>query len=177
MKKGAFTGAIQRRLGRFELADGGTILLDEIGELPPDTQIALLRVLQEREFERVGGTRSVQVDVRVIAATNRELEAATANGAFRSDLFYRLNVVPIEIPPLRERKEVSLRSLSNQRTRADGWGEKFLGSNVEQLGYELRLCPDITLGYPSYSSLANHVDRLDSFQGSPRALKRTVAFS
>ena len=104
-EKGAFTGATQRRLGRFELASGGTIFLDEVGELPADTQVALLRVLQEREFERVGGSRSVQVDVRVIAATNRNLEAAIANGTLRSDLFYRLNVFPIEVPPLRERKD------------------------------------------------------------------------
>jgi PAS domain S-box-containing protein len=104
-EKGAFTGAAQRRLGRFELADGGTIFLDEVGELPPDTQVALLRVLQEREFERVGGTRPIQVDVRVIAATNRDLEASKANGTFRSDLYYRLNVFPIEVPPLRERRE------------------------------------------------------------------------
>jgi transcriptional regulator with GAF, ATPase, and Fis domain len=104
-EKGAFTGATQRRLGRFELADGGTIFLDEVGELSPDTQIALLRVLQEREFERVGGVRPVQVDVRVIAATNRDLKAAAASGTFRLDLFYRLNVFPIEVPPLRERKD------------------------------------------------------------------------
>ena len=104
-EKGAFTGAMQRRLGRFELANGGTIFLDEVGELPPDTQVALLRVLQEREFERVGGKQSIPIDVRVIAATNRNLEAATANGTFRSDLFYRLNVFPIEVPPLRERKD------------------------------------------------------------------------
>lgn len=104
-EKGGFTGALQRRLGRFELADGGTIFLDEIGELPPETQIALLRVLQEREFERVGGNQSIHVDVRVIAATNRDLQAAIAGGAFRSDLFYRLNVFPVEVPALRERKE------------------------------------------------------------------------
>ena len=104
-EKGAFTGAVQRRLGRFELADGGTIFLDEVGELPAETQVALLHVLQEREFERIGGNRTIQADVRVIAATNRDLEKAIADGAFRSDLFYRLNVIPIEIPPLRERKE------------------------------------------------------------------------
>ena len=103
--KGAFTGATQRRLGRFELAEGGTIFLDEVGELPAETQIALLRVLQEHEFERVGGTGSIRVNVRVIAATNRDLEAAINEGMFRSDLFYRLNVFPIEVPPLRERRE------------------------------------------------------------------------
>ena len=104
-ERGAFTGALQRRLGRFELAEGGTIFLDEIGELPAETQIALLRVLQEREFERVGGSQPIRADVRVITATNRDLESAIASGAFRMDLFYRLNVFPIEIPPLRERKE------------------------------------------------------------------------
>src|SRR5437660_1566978 len=104
-EKGAFTGAQQRRLGRFELAEGGTIFLDEIGELPAETQIALLRVLQEREFERVGGSHPISTDVRVIAATNRNLQAALAAGTFRLDLFYRLSVFPIEVPPLRERKE------------------------------------------------------------------------
>jgi len=104
-EKGAFTGASQRRLGRFELADGGTIFLDEVGELPPDTQVALLRVLQEREFERVGGTQSIRVNVRVIAATNRDLESAVVAGIYRSDLFYRLNVFPVHIPPLRERRK------------------------------------------------------------------------
>ena len=104
-ERGAFTGATQRRLGRFELADGGTIFLDEVGELLPETQVALLRVLQEREFERVGGTQPIRIDVRVIAATNRDLGAAVANGSFRQDLFYRLNVFPIEVPPLRERQD------------------------------------------------------------------------
>ena len=103
-EKGSFTGAIQRRLGRFELAYGGTIFLDEVGELPLETQIALLRALQEHEFERVGGTRSIQTNVRVIAATNRNLQAAINARSFRSDLFYRLNVFPIELPPLRERR-------------------------------------------------------------------------
>jgi len=104
-EKGAFTGAAERRVGRFELAEQGTIFLDEVGELQVETQIALLRVLQEREFERVGGTQPLRADVRVIAATNRDLEAAIAAGTFRRDLFYRLNVFPIEIPALRERKE------------------------------------------------------------------------
>jgi transcriptional regulator with GAF, ATPase, and Fis domain len=104
-EKGAFTGAMQRRLGRFELAEGGTIFLDEVGELPAETQIALLRVLQEREFERVGGSQPIRADVRVIAATNRDLEGAIAEGSFRRDLFYRLNVFPIEMPPLRDRTE------------------------------------------------------------------------
>jgi len=103
-EKGAFTGAIQQRLGRFELANGGTIFLDEVGELPVETQIALLRVLQEHEFERVGGNRRIRVDVRVIAATNRDLQAAISSRSFRSDLFYRLNVFPIELPSLRERR-------------------------------------------------------------------------
>jgi formate hydrogenlyase transcriptional activator len=102
---GAFTGATQRRLGRFELATGGTLFLDEVGELPAETQITLLRVLQEHEFERIGGAGSIRVDVRVIAATNRDLEEAIRAGTFRSDLFYRLNVFPIEVPTLRERKE------------------------------------------------------------------------
>lgn len=104
-EKGAFTGALQRRLGRFELADGGTLFLDEVGELPAETQIALLRVLQEREFERVGGNQSIHANVRVITATNRDLRTAIAAGTFRRDLFYRVNVFPIEVPPLRQRKE------------------------------------------------------------------------
>jgi PAS domain S-box-containing protein len=104
-EKGAFTGATQRRIGRFELADGGTIFLDEVGELLPDTQAALLRVLQEREFERIGGMRPICINVRIIAASNRNLEEAVANGAFRPDLFYRLNVFPIQVPSLRERTD------------------------------------------------------------------------
>jgi formate hydrogenlyase transcriptional activator len=104
-EKGAFTGALQRRQGRFEAAHRGTIFLDEIGELPMETQIALLRVIQEREFERVGSSQPISVDVRIIAATNRDLEAAVAVGSFRSDMFYRLSVFPIHVPALRERLE------------------------------------------------------------------------
>ena len=104
-EKGAFTGAAQQRRGRFELAHNGTIFLDEIGEIPMDTQIALLRVLQERQLERVGGNRPIPVDVRVVAATNRDLSVAIVEGSFRSDLFYRLNVFPIHVPPLRKRRE------------------------------------------------------------------------
>ena len=104
-EKGSFTGALQRRVGKFELAEGGTIFLDEVGELPAETQIALLRVLQEREFDRVGGNHPIRANVRVIAATNRDLEASVAEGSFRGDLFYRINVFPIEIPPLRQRRD------------------------------------------------------------------------
>ncbi|HEY6394149.1 MAG TPA: sigma 54-interacting transcriptional regulator, partial [Candidatus Binataceae bacterium] len=104
-EKGAFTGAIDRRIGRFELAHGGTIFLDEIGDMPPDLQAKLLRVLQEQEFERVGGSNLIKVDVRVIAATNRDLLRSASEGTFRQDLYYRLNVFPIQLPPLRERRE------------------------------------------------------------------------
>jgi formate hydrogenlyase transcriptional activator len=104
-ERGAFTGATQRRIGRFELANGGTIFLDEVTELPPDTQVKLLRVLQEGEFERVGSSQTIRVDVRVIAATNRDLDKIVKNGIFRADLFYRLNVFPLQSPPLRERKD------------------------------------------------------------------------
>jgi sigma54-dependent transcription regulator len=104
-EKGAFTGAIQRRVGRFELAEGGTIFLDQVGELLPDTEVALLRWLQEREFERIVESRPIHMNVRVIAATNRDLEAAVARGTFREDLYYRLNVFHLEMPSLRERRE------------------------------------------------------------------------
>ena len=104
-EKGAFTGAMRSHAGKFEQADGGTVFLDEIGDVPPPVQVKLLRVLQEREFERLGGTKTIEVDVRIIAATNQDLRAALEQGAFREDLYYRLNVVPINLPPLRERKE------------------------------------------------------------------------
>lgn len=104
-EKGAFTGAISTRIGRFELANGGTIFLDEVGELAPELQVKLLRVLQEKEFERVGGMKTIKVDVRIIAATNKDLEALVQSGQFREDLYYRLNVIPVHLPPLRERKD------------------------------------------------------------------------
>jgi PAS domain S-box-containing protein len=140
-EKGAFTGALQRRLGRFEMAEGGTIFLDEIGELPTETQIALLRVLQENEFERVGGSQSIQTDVRVIAATNRDLPTAIEAGTFRNDLFYRLNVFPIEVPPLRERKE-DIRLLV----------EYFIDRYASKFGKKIRSIDKQTLGIlQSYS--------------------------
>src|SRR5207245_281338 len=104
-EKGAFTGALQQRIGRFEAADGGTIFLDEIGELTAEMQIALLRVLQEKEFERVGGNRTIHTDVRVITATNRDLQREVADGRFRADLYYRLNVFPIHVPSLKDRSD------------------------------------------------------------------------
>jgi transcriptional regulator with GAF, ATPase, and Fis domain len=154
-ERGAFTGALQRRLGRFELAAGGTLFLDEVGELPAETQIALLRVLQEREFERIGGDRAIRSDVRVIAATNRDLEGAIAAGVFRSDLFYRLNVFPIEIPPLRDRGE-DIRVLV----------EHFLGRFANQTGKTIRRISrktlDVLEAYPwpgNVRELQNVVER------------------
>ena len=111
-EKGSFTGALQRRLGRFESADGGTIFLDEIGELPPETQVSLLRLLQEREIERIGGNQTIAIDVRVLTATNKDLSGAVAEGTFRRDLFYRLNVFPIQMPALRDRSDDILCSLN-----------------------------------------------------------------
>jgi PAS domain S-box-containing protein len=133
-EKGAFTGAQQRRLGRFELADGGTLFLDEIGEVPPETQVALLRVLQERTFERVGGTQALRADVRVIAATNRDLPAAIAAGAFRPDLYYRLNVFPLEAPPLRARQDdIPLLVAYFLERYARKAGKRFHGINTQSM--------------------------------------------
>ena len=131
-EKGAFTGALQRHQGRFELADGGTIFLDEVAELPAETQIMLLRVLQEHEFERVGGSGPIRVNIRVIAATNRDLQAAVADGTFRADLFYRLNVFPVEVPALRERRpDIPLLVEYFIHRYADRIGKRILGVTKE----------------------------------------------
>jgi len=122
-ERGAFTGAIARKQGRFELADGGTIFLDEVGEIPPSVQLKLLRVLQDRCFERVGGTRTLKVDVRVISATNKDLKEEISKGRFRDDLYYRLHIVPIHLPPLRERREdipLLIDHVLNRLTRKSG---------------------------------------------------------
>ncbi len=154
-EKGAFTGATQRRLGRFELAEEGTLFLDEVGELPAETQITLLRVLQEHEFERVGGNQPIRTNVRVIAATNRDLETAIAGGTFRSDLFYRLNVFPIEIPPLRDRREdIPLLVEYFIAHFARKAGKSFRGINKKTLG--------LLLSYPwpgNIRELQNVVER------------------
>jgi formate hydrogenlyase transcriptional activator len=154
-EKGAFTGALQRRIGRFELAAGGTIFLDEVGELPPEMQVALLRVLQEGEFERVGGSRPLHTDARVIAATNRDLGAAVAEGTFRQDLYYRLNVFPIEIPPLRER-----------RSDVPILVEYFVARHAARLGKRIRRVEkktmDLFLAYPwpgNVRELQNVIER------------------
>ncbi|MDB4966485.1 MAG: two component, sigma54 specific, transcriptional regulator, Fis family [Myxococcales bacterium] len=155
-EKGAFTGAIAARRGRFELADGGTLFLDEVGDLPLEVQVKLLRVLQERSFERVGGTKTVRVDCRLIAATNRNLEQAMREGKFREDLFYRLNVVPIVLPPLRERSEDIPRLAA-----------LFLDRFNRQLGKSVRtLAPDALAALAAYHwpgnvrELENLVERM-----------------
>ncbi|NIT13672.1 MAG: AAA family ATPase, partial [Candidatus Dadabacteria bacterium] len=133
-EKGAFTTAVNQKIGKFELADRGTIFLDELGDLPLEAQAKLLRVLQEKEFERVGGTRSIKVDVRIIAATNRSLEEAVSAGTFRSDLFFRLNVFPVNVPPLRERKE-DIMLLAKY----------FIQKYMNKLGKDLKSVSDSTL--------------------------------
>jgi PAS domain S-box-containing protein len=156
-EKGAFTGATQRRIGRFEQANGGTMFLDEVGELPPDTQVALLRVLQEREFERVGGAQTIRVDVRVIAATNRDLTAAVANGSFRQDLFYRLNVFPIEVPPLRDRADDILTLV-----------EYFVGRYAARAGKKFRSIDKKTL------DLLQHYDWPGNIRELQNVIERSV---
>src|SRR4030095_1732008 len=133
-EKGAFTGAVSQKKGRFEVAHQGTIFLDEVGELPLETQTKLLRVLQEQEFERLGGAETLRVDVRVIAATNRTLAEEVHRGSFRSDLYYRLNVFPIEVPPLRDRKE-DIRLLANEfvRKSSQRMGKRVSSINREAL--------------------------------------------
>jgi len=182
-EKGAFSGATQQRLGRFELAGAGTLFLDEVGELPAETQIALLRVLQEHEFERVGETKSIKTDVRVIAATNRDLQAAIAGGTFRQDLFYRLNVFPVRVPSLSDRAE-DIPLLV----------EYFVGRYADRMGKRIRNVEKITMdlfqgyGWPgNVRELQNVVERaviltegetlcadetwfrIDSFQTAPQA--------
>lgn len=135
-EKGAFTGAVTRRVGRFELANKGTLFLDEVGDMPPSTQVKLLRVLQEREFERVGGGNTIRVDVRVIAATNKDLKRLIKEGRFREDLYYRLNVVHIEMPPLTERKEdlpLLVSYFINKLNREKGYGMKGITNDAMQV--------------------------------------------
>jgi formate hydrogenlyase transcriptional activator len=150
-EKGAFTGATQRRPGRFEVADGGTIFLDEVGELSPDIQVTLLRVLQEHEFERVGGGQRIRVDVRVIATTNRDLETAAASGTFRQDLFYRLNVFPIEVPPLRERRDDILMLV-----------EYFVGRYARRAGKNFRSIDKQTLDLLQFYDWSGNVRELQN---------------
>jgi formate hydrogenlyase transcriptional activator len=169
--KGAFTGALERRVGRFELANGGTIFLDEVGELPLETQVKLLRVLQEQEFEPVGSSRPVRVDVRIIAATNRDLEEAVRAGRFRSDLFYRLNVFPIQVPPLRDR-----------RTDVPQLVMFFLSRFAKKLGKQIEAVPQgvmdllITYAWPgNIRELQNLIERAVVLsQGSVLRLDRAL---
>ena len=153
--RGAFTGAIRDRKGRFELADGGTIFLDEIGEMSPRLQVKLLRVLQEREFEPVGGERTISVDVRVVAATNRDLKDEISKGRFREDLFYRLNVIPIRLPPLRERR-ADIPLLVNR------FLEKFNRENGKSVTKLSRQVMDLLMEYPwpgNVRELENCIER------------------
>ena len=149
--KGAFTGAVSSKPGRFELADGGTLFLDEIGEIPIDMQVKLLRVLQESEFERVGGVKTLKVDVRLVAATNRDLQREVQAGAFREDLFYRLNVVPIWLPPLRERKQ-DIPLLARH----------FLQKSAKELGVEPKRLSDAAMKYLASCDFAGNVRQLEN---------------
>lgn len=161
-EKGAFTGASERRVGRFELADGGTLLLDEIGEISPNMQSKLLRVLQESEFERVGGSKTIKVDVRIIATTNRNLKEEVKNGSFREDLYYRLNVFPIHLPPLRERNGDAVKIASY-----------FLDIQQKKLGRELRFddsALDMVKKYPwpgNIRELENVIERIAILEDGP----------
>jgi Nif-specific regulatory protein len=139
-EKGAFTGALQRKAGRFELAQGGTVFLDEIGDLPPSVQLRLLRVIQEREFSRLGGTATLKADVRLIAATHRDLEKLVADGSFREDLYYRLNVFPIYLPPLRERKTDII-------LLAEHFLEKYAGQNHQTIPRLSQSALDLLMQY------------------------------
>lgn len=170
-EKGAFTGAIKKKPGRFELADGGTIFLDEIGDLPLSAQAKLLRVLQERTFERLGGTENIKVDVRIIAATNRDLKSEVKKGLFREDLFFRLNVLPIEIPPLRERREdISLLV------------EHFLEKNNIRTGRNVRISEDALMELLKYDypgnvrELENIIERCVTFSSDRIIKKEDLSF-
>jgi len=164
-EKGAFTGATQQRAGRFELADGGTLFLDEVGELPPETQPKLLRVLQEQEFERVGGSKSLRTDVRLIAATNRDLQQRVGAGAFRSDLYFRLNVFPLLLPPLRERREDIPRLIRHFLAQAD----RKLGSSLAEIASAL-IERAMAYDWPgNVRELENYVER-SAILGRPTAL-------
>lgn len=170
-EKGAFTGAIKKKPGRFELADGGTIFLDEIGDLPLSAQAKLLRVLQERTFERIGGTENIKVDVRIIAATNRDLKSEVKKGLFREDLFFRLNVLPIEIPPLRERREDIYLLV-----------EHFLEKNNIRTGRNVRISEDALMELLKYDypgnvrELENIIERCVTFSSDRIIKKEDLSF-
>lgn len=170
-EKGAFTGAIKKKPGRFELADGGTIFLDEIGDLPLSAQAKLLRVLQERTFERLGGTENIKVDVRIIAATNRDLKSEVKKGLFREDLFFRLNVLPIEIPPLRERREDIYLLV-----------EHFLEKNNIRTGRNVRISEDALMELLKYDypgnvrELENIIERCVTFSSDRIIKKEDLSF-
>lgn len=171
-EKGAFTGASQRRIGRFEQADGGTLFLDEIGELTPAVQVKLLRFLQEREFERVGGERTLKADVRIISATHQELEAGVKEGNFREDLFYRINVVTMTIPPLRERRE-------DIPILIDYFGERFARENHKQIDGVSREARDLLIRYDypgNVRELENIMERAVVIARGPAITREDLPF-